>query len=82
MQDKCLTMWVEKCRNVVVINTAIGDEIKLVVSQRSVRECRQLMKNRQEVTYIYLTLMLVCAIHQRPLVVDWGLQGYLDNSLE
>lgn len=61
------------------MDRTMGEEIKSVVSQNSVRESRKMMKTRQE--RIHITLMLLfCAIltgrwiassiDVRPLVVD------------
>lgn len=66
----------------------MSGEIKLMVSQRSVQESRNLMMNKQGGTHINLVLMLSYAIlagwfvagpiNAKPLVADRQLSGYVD----
>lgn len=62
MSDGCLPKQAEKYRNILVIDKAVSGEIKLMVSQRSVQESRNLMMNKQGGTHINLVLMLSYAI--------------------
>lgn len=49
-------------RNILVIDMAMSDETKLMVSQHSVQESKKLMMNGQEGTRNNSMLVLFCVI--------------------